>query len=128
MSRCGVGIELDCAFKFVFGPRPIPIVIFPNQGQRDVALGQRIINLDGLRGCGFRVLPRLQRRNVSGVSHEIICIGESRIRLSVIRIFLHGLIEIITGFFESILRPFVPIKEALQIKLVGLGIFGLVPG
>src|SRR5438445_13528542 len=87
---------------------------------------QRIIQLYGLHGCRFRVLPNLLRRLVPGVAHEIVSISKASIGLSVIGILRHGLIEVLDCFFEPTFGPLVPVIKTLKIELIGLGVFGFV--
>ena len=123
-----VGIQLNRAFEFGFGSRPIPVITLPHQRQRNVRLGQGVIQLHCLHGCRLRVLPNLLRRRVSGLAQKVIRIGQSGVGLGVVGIFLDCLIEIVGGLPESVFCPLVPVEKALQIELVSFGAFGIVFG
>ena len=91
-------------------------------------LGQGVIQLHRLHGGRLCVLPDLLRRRVSGLAQKVIRIRQPGVRLGIVGIFFDRLIEIVGGFSEPVFRPLVPVKKALQIELVGFGVFGIVFG
>src|SRR5439155_25182571 len=104
----------------------VPIVIKSDVGQRSVGFGQRVINLD----CFGRRLFR-QRENIPGranalTAQKAVTVGEPRVSERVVWIFGDGLTEIIEGLLIALCRPFVPIESALQVKLIRLGVSGVV--
>src|SRR2546425_593895 len=123
MSRRVVGIELDRSFEFPLGCGPVPFVIHMSQRQGGVGLGQSVVNLQGLGGRGLGLGPGLARRLYLVIAVDGVAISQAGIGQSVAGVLLNRLLEVLDRAFERLFGPAVPVIAALQIKLVGFGVF-----
>src|SRR3989442_15667885 len=114
--------------EFRFRARPILVICFPNESQRNVRLRQDVVDLERLHSCRLSILPHLLRGSVAGITQEIVGIGKTSVGNRVVRISFNRLIEKINRLGEAAFGPLVPIIKTLKVKLISLGILGVVLG
>ena len=120
----GFRIKLDNMFKFAVRCGPIPIVKEIDRPHGRMCLGKLRCEIERLLRVKFRDRKRLFRPHVINSECDI-CIGQTCVRQSVIRIFFDRLIKICNGFLVSALGLFVPVKRSFQIQVIGLRVFGI---
>ena len=116
------GIQRDRTPESLLALGPFPLVKRSDEGKRSLGLSQHRIELQSLE-CGlFGVRQRLVRTHQPIVGEKRIGVGKARISRSGIRIGLNGLFEVTNASIEPFAGPFIPVKSALQIKVVGFHI------
>src|SRR5690348_7336256 len=87
-------------------------------------LGKSLIDIESLHCGRFGFGPGLGGGKVAGVAKQAVGVREAGIGEGVAGITLHSLCKVIGSSLEIGFRPLVPIEEALQVELIGLGILG----
>src|SRR6266850_7899035 len=115
--------KVDSPLELSVSTRPIPFKPFLHEPQVRVCLGKRAIDCQRLHRCGLGLWPGFGRCKITGVPQKNIRAGKAGMGQSVARVLLDGLREEVCGFLEIGSRPLVPIEKALQIELIGRGIY-----
>src|ERR1700730_6404905 len=98
MSGGRSGIQRESSLKMLLGSRPIPIVRKADPSERNLGLGEVVVELERLQGRGLRFRPHLPRRKHTPEPEHFVAISQPGVSQRVSRVFLDSLLKVFNGF------------------------------
>src|SRR6266850_4646122 len=123
MGRRIVRIKRNCLLEFSLCARPVPVVLSFDPRQRGMRFGECVVYLQRFHGCRFRLGVRSLWRKETKITQNGVAVCQAGISQSVLLIDSNRLLEILKSFFEFFFGPLIPEIAALQISMIGLGVF-----
>src|SRR5262245_48464969 len=122
-----VGVEFDGSQEFNLGLHEVPVVPEGERAERGVRFGKLVVVFERARDLHPRLRHELARRQLIDAQHQV-AIGHSGVGQGVARVAADRLDEIFDAFLHSRQAALVPEIAAAQVKLIGLGIVGVMFG
>src|SRR5579863_8601632 len=128
MGLCATGLELEGALELSFASPPVPLEPELGAGERRVGFRQGCVEFERLRGRRFGLWADVAGGRQAEHGERSVSVSETCVSWSVSRVSFHGRLEILDAPSDAFRAPSVQLEPTLQIRFVGLAVYGVAGG